>query len=232
MPTSAFCASVTCLYEQQAGQCDPRIKVYLQFYPLPNTAITGDVGKFAFTSIRLGDEKYIIGKIDHYFSSSTTLNGSYSWDDTTLTSPDAYGEKLSNAPTRRINGLITLQHLFSPNLINNARVGVTRSRAANNLQCCVNIPALADPSLGFIPGHPTGSFTVTGIAGTSNFGGLRTDGLNDFHYTAPQFYDDVSWTKGRHSMRMGFGFERVISNIDERNYQRTLDLRLYRVNAD
>ena len=211
-----LCADPKCTSTTQVN-VDPRIKPYLQFYPNPTAATTGDVGKFAFDSVRLGDEKYVIGKIDHYFSSSTTLNGSYSWDNTTVLSPDAYGEKFSNAPARKINGLITLQHLFSPTLINNARVGVTRSRAGNNLDCCVKIPALDDVSLGFIPGHPTGSFTVTGIAGTSNFGGIRTSGLNDFHYTAPQFYDDVSWTRGRHSLRMGFAFERVISNIDEEN---------------
>ena len=196
---------------------DQRMKPYLQFYPNPTGQVTGDVGKFLFNSVRLGDEKYIIGKIDHYFSSNTTLNGHYSYDDTTVVSPDPYGEKLAGAPARKINAIISLQHLFSPTLINNARVGITRSRAGNNLDCCINIPALGDLSLGYVPGRPPGSFTVTGIAGTSNWGGLNTSGFNDFHYTAPQFYDDVSWTKGRHSMRMGFAFERVISNIDERN---------------
>jgi hypothetical protein len=196
---------------------DPRVKPYLAFYPNPNGPVNGDAGKFIFASVRLGDEKYVIGKVDHYFSTNTTLNAHYSWDNTNVTSPDPYNEKLEGAPTRKINGIISLQHLFSPTLINNARVGVTRSRAANNLACCIKIPALADLSLGFIPGHPTGSFTVTGISGTSNFGGLRTDGLNDFNYTAPQFYDDVSWTRGRHSMRMGFAFERVQENLDERN---------------
>jgi Carboxypeptidase regulatory-like domain/TonB dependent receptor len=196
---------------------DQRVKPYLAFYPIPNGPVNGDAGKFIFASVRLGDEKYVIGKVDHYFSANTTLNVHYSWDNTNVTSPDPYNEKLEGAPTRKINGIVSLQHLFSPTLINNARVGVTRSRAANNLACCIKIPALGDLSLGFIPGHPTGSFTVTGISGTSNFGGIRTDGLNDFHYTAPQAYDDLSWTKGRHSIRTGFAFERVISNIDEEN---------------
>ena len=200
----------------------PAMKPYLQFYPNPNGPLNGDAGKFLFDSVRLGDEKYIIGKIDHYFSSNTTLNGHYSYDDTTVTSPDVYGEKLSGAPARKINGIISLQHLFSPTLINNARVGVTRTRAGNNLDCCLKIAALANLSLGYVPGRPPGSFTVTGIAGTSNWGGLNTSGFNDFHYTAPQFYDDLSWTKGRHSMRTGFGFERVDSNIDERNRENGL----------
>ena len=36
----------------------------------------------------------MIGKIDHYFSASTTLAGSYSYDNTMVTVPDAFNLKL------------------------------------------------------------------------------------------------------------------------------------------
>src|SRR5581483_10793983 len=35
-----------------------------------------------------------------------------------------------------------------------------------------------------------------------------------FGYAAPQVYDDLSWTKGRHSIRTGFSFERIDYNMD------------------
>jgi hypothetical protein len=196
---------------------DQRIKPYLQFYPNPNAAVTGDVGKFAFDAVRLGNEKYVIGKMDHYFSSTTTLTGSYSYDNTKVTSPDAYNEKLSGAPAGKQNAVLSLQHIFSPRLINNTRAGVTRSFAGNNIDCCVKLPGLSDPALSFVPGQPVGSFNVSGISGTSLWGGIGTSGLNNFYYTAPQFYDDLSWTKGRHNIRTGFAFERVQDNLDERN---------------
>jgi hypothetical protein len=199
---------------------DPRMKTYLQFYPLPNAGVTGDTGKFAFAAVRLGNEKYVIGKMDHYFSASTTLTGSYSYDNTTVTFPDLYDEKLSTAPSGKQNAVLSLQHIFSPSLINNTRAGVSRSFAGNNIDCCVKLPGLADVSLGFVPGQPVGTFSVTGIAnvsGTALWGGIGSSGLNNFYYTAPQFYDDLSWTKGRHNMRMGFAFERVQENLDERN---------------
>jgi hypothetical protein len=103
---------------------DQRMKLYLQLYPLPNAAITGDTGKFAFDAVRLGDERYVIGKIDHYFSSATTLNGHYSYDDTTVTTPSPYNQKLTGALSRRQNVVLSLQHLFSPTLINNSRFGM------------------------------------------------------------------------------------------------------------
>src|SRR2546427_6616822 len=197
---------------------DSRIKPYLQLYPLPNTAITGDIGKFAFDAVRLGDEKYVIGKIDHYFSSATTLNGHYSYDDTTVTAPSPYNQKLTGALSRRQNVVLSLQHVFSPTLINNSRAGITRTWAGNELDCCVKLPLLDDLSLSFVPGVPVGTFNVTGIAApTSLWGGVGQGGLNKFFYTAPQFYNDLCWTRGRHSIRTGFAFERVLDNLDERN---------------
>jgi len=211
-----LCANSACNSVTQIT-IDPRIKPYLAFYPNPNGPVNGDVGKYVFDAVQLGDERYIIGKVDHYFSSSTTLNGSYSWDNTTVTAPDAYNEKRSNSPSRKINGVVNLQHIFSATLLDNVRVGVTRARAASNIDCCLNIPGLNDPSLGFIPGKPTGGFVVTGISTGNPFGGFGTAGKNDFNYTAPQVYNDLSWNKGAHNIRIGFAFERVQSNSNLEN---------------
>ena len=194
---------------------DQRIKPYLALYPLPNGAINGDTGKFAFAANRLGDEHYVIGKLDHYFSDRTTLSGSYTFDNTEVSSPDSFNSKLTSAPSRRQNFVISLQHLFSPTLINNTRAGFSRTVAGNNIDCCTKVPALNDPNLSFVPGQPVGAFNVGGLAG--QFGGVGTGGLNLFAYTAPQFYDDLSWTKGSHTIKAGFAFERVDDNLDERN---------------
>ena len=196
---------------------DPRIKPYLAIYPLPNGPITGDVGKFLAPSIRLGDEKFVMLKMDHYFSTNTTLNGSYMFDDTTVSSPDQYIGKLKTAPSRRQNGVLSLQHIFSPTLINNTRVGITRTWAGNEIDGKAFNPLLEDLSLGFIPGRTVGGFTVGGLTGGALFGGIGASGYNLFGYTAPQLYNDLAWTKGRHSMRMGFAIERVHDNLDERN---------------
>jgi hypothetical protein len=194
---------------------DPRMRPYLQLFPLPNASITGDTGKFNFDAVRQGDEKYVIGKMDHYFSSATTLNGHYSYDDTTVLGPSPYNDKLTGAPSRRQNVVLSLQHVFSPTLINNSRVGITRTWAGNVLDCCVKLPLLDDLTLSFVPGIPVGNFNTTGLR--NGFGGVGSGGLNKFFYTAPQFYNDLSWIRGRHSIRTGFAFERVLDNLDERN---------------
>jgi len=51
------------------------------------------------------------------------------------------------------------------------------------------------------------------VGGVSTPAGIGSSGTNLFGYTAPQVYDDLSWTKGRHSIRTGFNFERINYNL-------------------
>ena len=195
----------------------PSVKPYLALYPLPNGPVTGNTGKFLLGAPRLGDEKYVIGKIDHYFSPTTTLFGSYSFDDAAVTIPDAYDLKTLAAPARRQNVVLSLQHLFSPTLINNTRVGVSRTFAGGSLDCCAKNPALENPALGFIPGRNLGSFVISGITvgqGAQSIAGIGATSFSIWGYTAPQVYNDLSWTKGRHSIRTGLSVERIQYNLN------------------
>ena len=173
-----ICANSACTSTKQVA-IDSRMKPYLNLYPLPNAGEFGDSGRFASEAVRRGDEQYFIGKIDHYFSSATTLNGHYSFDDTPLTYPTIYAQKTGSAPSRRHNAIVSLQHVFSPTLINNTRGGVTRTRAGNEIDCCATIPGIGDTTLSFVPGQPVGQFNVTGLRNT--FAGLGAGGMNDFH---------------------------------------------------
>src|ERR1700681_4212616 len=204
-----LCANTACTSTTQIA-INQKVLPYLALYPLPNGPITGNTGKFAFGAPRLGDENYVIGKIDHYFSPATTLSGSYTYDDAKVNSPDGFHLKVTAAPSRRKNEVLNLHHLFSPILINNLRAGVSRTYAGNNIDTPTN-PALTDPSLAFIPGRILGNTVITGLSGTLN--GLGATGINLFGHTVPQVSDDLSWTKGRHSIRTGFSFERIISNL-------------------
>ncbi len=212
-----LCANPPLCTNTTQVQVDPRVQPFLALYPSPNALITGDTGKYQFPGTRPGEEKYITSKIDHYFSPNTTLFGGYTWDDAKISTPDHFGQKLQLGPSRRQNGLLTLQHLFSPTLINNTRVGVSRTYAANNLDCCATIPLLSQfgGPLSFVPGRPIGRFDVGGVNG--RWGGVFSDGLNTFAYTAPQFYNDLSWTKGRHAIKTGFAFERVQENMEQQS---------------
>ena len=109
------------------------VKPFLPLYPIPNGPINGDTGVFFFNPKRAGQEHYVIGKIDHYFSTATTFFGSYTYDNATVSTPDDYNLKFTEAPSRRQYVALGLQHLFSPSLINNTRVGLTRFYGGNSI---------------------------------------------------------------------------------------------------
>ena len=214
-----LCANSACTQTTPIA-INPKVQPFLSLYPLPTGPVSGNTGKFLFNPKRLGQENYVIGKIDHYFTPSTTLSGSYSYDNTTVNTPDNYNLHSVLAPSKRQNGVLSLQHLFSPSLINNTRAGVTRTYAGNSIDVAPNLPQLSDPAYGFVPGRLFGALFVTGVAQGTSIGvpsGIGATGENLYGYTAPQVYDDLSWTKGRHSVRTGFNFERVDYNIYSAN---------------
>jgi hypothetical protein len=210
-----LCTNAACTSTNQVA-INPKVLPFLSLYPLPNGPVNGDTGTFFFNPKRNGQENYVIGKIDHYFSATTTLFGSYTYDNTTVILPDNYNLKSTEAPARRQNVVLSLQHLFSPTLINNTRLGVSRTYAGNAIDVDPKIPQLTDPAYSFVPGHPFGSIFVSGLSsgviGVPS--GLGASGQNLFGYTAPQVYDDLSWTKGRHSIRAGFNFEHIDYNMN------------------
>jgi hypothetical protein len=178
-----LCANAACTSTALVA-INPKVQPFLAFFPLPNGPVTGDTGVFFFNPKRLGEESYVIGKIDHYFSAATTLFGSYTYDNTTVGTPDNYNLKDTTAPARRQNVVLSLQHLFSPSLINNTRVGVTRTYGGNNIDVNPHLPQLTDPAFGSFPGHLFGSLVVAGVA-SNNVGvpaGLAARGeMGYFH---------------------------------------------------
>ena len=189
----------------------PQVKPFLGLFPLPNGPISGDVGKYIFGAGQTGYEDYSLGRIDYQLSANTVLAGSYSFDRASTATPDNFNEKLTALQTRNQRIILSLQHVFSPTLLNTMRGGFNRLAGAEALDEDPRTPLLNDPSLGFVPGLNIGTLAVAGL---DMIGGLGSTGANYYWYTAPQFNDDLSLVKGRHSIRIGFGVEDIRSNLN------------------
>ncbi len=214
-----LCANSACTSKTQFP-VSPLTKRFVELYPLPNQPTTTDIGFFAFNPNRKGTETYVTGKLDHYFTDKTTAFLTYNWDDTFVGGPDNFNLKDTFALTTRQNAVLSVQHIFSPTLINNSRVGVARFLGGNAIDGNPHDPRITDLSYGFIPGNPIGTIQIAGLTiGTSAgvINGLMSSGMNFFGYTAPQFYDDVSWTKGRHTIKFGFNAEKILYAVNEPN---------------
>lgn len=186
------------------------VQPYLRFFPLANAPATGDIAPFLFAGKRIGVERYVVGKVDHNFSDSTTLSGSYQFDNTDESQPDPYNQKRTGSPSRHQNGVLNLTHIFSPSFLNTALMGVSRSHVTDALDISAIDPIAADISLGFQPGVPAGIITAGNLTGTQ--GGLGSSGADILNYTSFQWGDDASVIRGRNTFKFGGKVERIRYN--------------------
>ncbi len=204
-----ICANSACSATKTV-QIASVIRPYLALFPISNGPINGDSAKLLFAGTRIGNERYAMGRVDHNFSAQTTLSGSYQFDNTTEGQPDPYDQKLTGSPSRHNNAVMTLQHVFSPGLLNAARIGVSRSHVTDALDEAAISPVATDTSLGFVPGRPSGIITVAGLTGTQ--GGLGASGADTLNYTSFQWGDELMWIKGRNTFGFGGRVERMRYN--------------------
>ncbi len=155
-------------------------------------------------------------RLDHNFSRNDSLSGIYTIDDSadfTPTSTNAYSADVASLREQ----VLSLQetHVFSPTLLNTARVGFSRAGYFFTGEPTPNTPAAN--LTGFLAGDPIGALVVGGsaasnptaqisLAGSNNGSNLRI-ARNLFTYE-----DQVSFTKGRHQFSVGAWFQRVQSN--------------------
>ena len=188
----------------------PLVQPYLKFYPLPNSTVTGDTGIFLFNDPLTAHENYFTIRSDYNIGPKDTLSGTYFYDNGTLVAPDPLDVKVTgNDDYRQMVG-ISETHVFNPSLLNTVRIGYSRVVSIAPTTISLINPAAGDTSLGFVPGLPVGLINIGGIA---NFqGGAGAVGEFSFHLNSYQVYDDISWTKGKHTIQMGFSFERLQNN--------------------
>jgi len=189
---------------------DPKVVPFLAVFPLPNGPETGDFGTFAFTSQAVTTENLYTGRIDHKFSDHDSINGIFLADPSKSQAPDSYNFALIGQEASRKLVSIEETHLFSPRLLNIARIGYSRSVVSAPITLGAINPLATDASLGFLPGSPAGNITITGI--TAFTGGIGAVGETDYHYGSYQTYDDLLYTRGNHSLKFGAALEQIQSN--------------------
>ena len=189
---------------------DPKVAPFLSIFPLPNGLVSGDTGVYSFVSAAVTPVDLYTGRIDHNFSNSDTMHGTFLVVNSTTTSPDATDFVITGQTSQSRLGSLEETHVFQPNLVNIARAGISRSDSAAPTQPAAINPLASDTSLGFLPDTPVGGISITGI--TPVVGGIGSAGENIFNYTSWQFYDDVYYTRGAHSLEFGVAFERIDFN--------------------
>ena len=198
---------------QRAGVTDPVAQQLLNFIPLPNATSSTSSVPDSFVGIAAGPVQTDQGTLDiaHTFSPADTLHGFYAIQKDVRTEPTLQGNTVSGfgdhrAATRQIFTL-NETHVFSPRLVNEARLGF------NRIAISFNPNVTTDPtSIGLIDGAsgPAGLPQITITGPGINFGGPAgfPQGRED---TFGIFSDTASYTLGKHSLKLGGEFRRFLN---------------------
>jgi hypothetical protein len=188
---------------------DPKVKPYLVFWPLPNAGLVGvgNVGHFNVVASQNARENFVTNRIDRKISEKDSISGSWFLDKGYIAQPDTLNDVLLGNTSIRIMTTAEETHVFSPSVVNSFRIGYSRMHPIQNQPLSAIIPQAADTSLGALPGRAAPGLTVAGLRTFQ--GGLGAASHNDQRWNSYQLYDDAFWTKGAHSLKLGFAFENM-----------------------
>jgi Carboxypeptidase regulatory-like domain len=186
---------------------NPLVAPFLPLYPLPNAGLigNGDVGVFNTAGGQTFTENYETARIDHKISEKDSVFGSWFLDRNLFSQPDAFNLSTSSTSIPRLMFSLEETHVFSPTLVNAARVGFNRANGNAGIPGVALNSLASDTSLGSIPGRNAAILAVPGL--TTNSGGLGNVAMNHYLLNSFQGYDDAFLTRGAHSLKFGFAWE-------------------------
>ena len=195
----------------QPTPINPGVRPYLDLYPLPNGPTQTQGGVLTNTARYIESfglptrEDFGNVRIDHQISSNHSFFGRYTMDDSQTTSSNA--NRLMLDVFAR-NQYVTLAEtaILSPTVINLARMSFTRSLSFSDNRLLYDVPK----SLWFIPTQQFGVI-VFQSGGIDPLGNI----ISQPQKWARQNWtvtDDVTLTRGPHTLKMGFLFERYQEN--------------------
>ena len=192
----------------------PAIVPYLALWPVAPAGAPdlNGIQTFNVSVPNRANENYVITRLDQKISTNDSLDGTYFFDSGPQTETDPLGNTVHQVFSRRQMGSVEETHIFSPALANTVRAGL--SRVQGNINTPVSGTAVAtNKALAIAPGAAAPpEIPVPGL--TTAYG---LNGFNKFlhAWTSIQLYDDAFLTRGTHSIKFGFGFERMRYNILE-----------------
>jgi hypothetical protein len=199
---------------------DPSAAKYFTFYPhAPAGAqVAGsDTALYTFSGQQIVNENFITTRIDHHFSDKDSLSGSYMFDRTPYQSPDGMNNVEFQTLTARQFVSIEETHIFSPSFANSIRIGGNHEAVNNNQSVKALNPDASRTDLGAggaaFAGRAATQVLINNLGITPFSGGVGGSPTYFYHWNSLQFYDDAFLTKGKHSLKFGGAFERMMLNV-------------------
>jgi Carboxypeptidase regulatory-like domain len=189
----------------------PSVQPLLALWPVQNgPELGGGIAEAFSHPLQTIREDFGTVRLDHIFSDKDALFAVYTVDDSADNTPTV--NPLSGVVETLREQVVSLQeqHVFSPTLLNTARVGYSRAGYFFTGTTPVDLP-------GWVVGDPIGAIVIGGgtasngasqisLAGTNN-GSNLTSARNLFTYD-----DHVAFTHGIHQFEAGVWVQRIQAN--------------------
>jgi hypothetical protein len=190
---------------------DPVAQAYFKNGLIP----TSPSGSLFPTGSALANNNEYLGKLDYSISSHDTVSATFTAHDAETTNPFANADVngyTSAGFTQTYSGSITYSHVFTPAIVNEARVTAVRSTPSQATPVTpLDKVTPADLGVNITPDIVSGP-PILYFYGTGLNIGFSGNGPTTFANTVYSYYDNLSWTKGKHSMKFGFFFSPYENN--------------------
>jgi hypothetical protein len=186
-------------------------------FTLPGASTDPDFDIVQLVARNTVDENSVGARFDYKINSAHSLYTRFFRDQATNTQPQSVSGRVLQIRTWPQNGVVALQSMISPTIINEAKFGYNSALTRGfGIAPVVNGIDTSNMTISL-----TGSIANTGIAGQASSTGVAVAGglvrLNSqangrgAPYTpwTMNYIDNVSWVKGRHNMKFGGEFRQV-----------------------
>ncbi len=193
------------------SKIDPVAQAYFKNGLIPTSA-----SGFLFPSASaIANMNEYLGKLDYTVTNRDTVSATFTAHDQETTNPFANADVPGYTSAdfgQTYSGSITYNHVFTPSLLNEARVTAVRTTPsqATPVQPFSKVTP-ADLGINITPDVVTGP-PLLFFGGTGLSIGFSPNGPTSFANTVYAYYDNLSWTKGRHSLKFGFYFSPYQNN--------------------
>ena len=187
---------------------DPRAPAILEFYPLPNQS-GGDFNYVVNVPNPILSDQFDI-RIDHTINTKQSIFGRWSYKNIRKVSPS--GLLLPAETQFEHDNQVVLAHNYAitPNLINELRGGISRRQNGGNFP--LDGPAFMQ-ELGLNPQQlgpfPPGGFPDFVFEPRSSIDSIVHTRPNPELSRTFQINENLTWTKGRHTMKFGFDLRKI-----------------------
>jgi hypothetical protein len=176
-------------------------------YYVPGSGVAG-YRQTTFTSPAIYNGNQGLTNFDYLLSSKNTLSGRWFFTNDPQVAP--LGGQLPGAPSLlgfdNVNSVLKLTTIVSSSIVNEGRISMQRNLSQSNAQ---TVPGVTNQSLGITPNVPGLNLPPPFAISASGFtilGGINAGTYSVTNQT--QIADQISISRGRHTMRAGFEWER------------------------